>query len=127
MIEESGSRAGSESVPRTKNIRSRNTTRKHVKKPIPSSLLTYQQFFVFLDLFFSEPDFTFPSTESFSLSKSRAKNMETFSGLRIAYLSGVQAEDPLTAKPFNYTITNVQSLEVSTRTTKVWLLALSIL
>ncbi len=44
--------------------------------------------------------------------------METFSGLRIAYLSGVQAEDPLTAKPFNYTITNVQSLEVSNRTTK---------
>ncbi len=44
--------------------------------------------------------------------------MEIFSGLRIAYLSGVLAEDALTAKPFNYTITNVQSLEVSTRTTK---------
>jgi hypothetical protein len=44
--------------------------------------------------------------------------METFSGLRIAYLSGVQAEDALTAKPFNYTITNVQSLEVSTRTVR---------
>lgn len=37
----------------------------------------------------------------------------TNEGLRVAYLSGVQAEDPLTAKPFNYTVANVQSLESS--------------
>ena len=40
-------------------------------------------------------------------------NWHDVKGLRVAYLSGVQADDPLTAKPFNYTIANVQSLEVS--------------
>jgi hypothetical protein len=38
--------------------------------------------------------------------------VECLPGLKVAYLSGVQAEDPLTAKAFNYTVLNVQSLEV---------------
>ena len=37
----------------------------------------------------------------------------TNDGLRIAYLSGVNAEDPLAAKDYNYSIQNLQGLEVS--------------
>eukprot|EP00088_Acartia_fossae_P069650 TRINITY_DN9155_c0_g1_i3.p1 TRINITY_DN9155_c0_g1~~TRINITY_DN9155_c0_g1_i3.p1 ORF type:complete len:523 (+),score=146.82 TRINITY_DN9155_c0_g1_i3:40-1608(+) len=39
----------------------------------------------------------------------------TNEGLRIAYMSGVNSEDPLAAKEYNYSIQNLQSLESSLR------------
>jgi len=39
----------------------------------------------------------------------------TNDGLKIAYLSGVQSDDPLTAKDHNYSLQNLQSLEGSLR------------
>ena len=37
----------------------------------------------------------------------------TNEGLRIAYMSGVNGEDPLAAKEYNYSVQNLQSLEVN--------------